>query len=431
MRRLALIVCVLFCSAAAFARFDDSVEIGRDSPAIHYASAPTNDLISELSRKMDAGQIHLKFDGARGYLRSVLEALNIPVESQMLIFSKTSVQASRINPTNPRALYFNSSAVVGWVRGSGFLEVASEDPQQGVVFYTLDQTPAEKPRFVRSNGCLTCHESYDSLGVPGMLLRSEFPSPSGVAMRELGSYVVDHRTPLEHRWGGWYVSGSSESIRNMGNSVVADSGRLEPMDAVLNPDSLAGKFPADDYPSLYSDIVAIMVFDHQMHMMNLLTRLNWQARIAQYHGQSKMGPSETPSTHNDLIGPDASVREFVDYLLFVDETPLASRIWGTSGFIDRFSSQGPRDRKERSLYELDLQGRLFRYPCSYMIYSRAFDGLPAEVKAAVYRRMWDILSGLDKDPKYARLSLADRRAIVEILRDTKSGLPEYFQAVAP
>ena len=113
--------------------------------------------------------------------------------------------------------------------------------------------------------------------------------------------------------------------------------------------------------------------------------------------------------------------------MFVYETPLPDKIRGSSGFAEKFSALGPADGKGRSLRQLDLDRRLMRYPCSYMIYSDAFDALPAAAKDPVYRRMWQVLSGQDKSERYATLVLADRRAIVEILRDTKKDLPEYFK----
>ena len=118
--------------------------------------------------------------------------------------------------------------------------------------------------------------------------------------------------------------------------------------------------------------------------------------------------------------------DLVDYMLFVYEAPLAGPMQGSSGFAATFSAQGPRDAKGRSLRDLDLRSRMFRYPCSYMIHTEAFDALPAAAKTAVYTRLWDILSGREKHQRYNRLTAADRRAIVEILRDTKKDLPAYF-----
>jgi hypothetical protein len=180
--------------------------------------------------------------------------------------------------------------------------------------------------------------------------------------------------------------------------------------------SLSSKFNVKTYPSPHSDIVAHMVLNHQTHMVNLLTRLGWESRIAAEQNRSDHGRLETVT------------RELVDYLLFVDEAQPPSPVRGDSGFAETFAAAGPRDPKGRSLRELDLDRRLFKYPCSYMIYSAAFDALPDPARDAVYRRMWEILSGKLTDKVYSRLSRTDRQAVLEILRDTKMDLPPYFQS---
>jgi hypothetical protein len=404
--------------AVAFGDIQSGLVPDPDDPAIAYGTRPTTDSISALNREIEAGRAKLKFDGEQGYLRSALEALHIPIESQIAVFSKTSVQAGLIDPHNPRTLFFNDSTVVGWVRG-GFIEVAAQDRQQGVIFYTLAQTPVDKPHFTRRDDCLSCHNSNDAAGVPGMLVRSQFTAPDGTTMRWLGSYVSDHRSPLEERWGGWYVTGKSGAIRHMGNAVVTNPDKPESMitDQTLNLESLHNKFNTDTYLSPYSDIVALMVFEHQMHMMNLFTRIGWQTRAS------------LSRQHLDKEALRESADELVDYMLFVDEAPLANPIRGSSGFSQKFSNDGPHDSKGRSLRQLDLKRGLMRYPCSYMIYSDAFDALPSEAKDVIYQRMWLILSGEVADAKYGHLSLADRQAAVEILRETKPGLPDYFVGV--
>jgi hypothetical protein len=415
-RSLTVFALAVLAATAAFADLADDFVPLRDDPAIQYATRPTHDPISILNDEIEVGKARLKFDSDQGYLRSVLEALKIPIESQMAVFSKTSVQARLINPENPRTLFFNDSVVVGWVRG-GFIEVAAESPQQGIIFYSLPQENQEKPRFERKNDCLTCHDSYDALNVPGMLVRSNFIGPNLMTLRSLGSYNTDHRSPLEQRWGGWYVTGSSGSIWHMGNAITTDE--TQPESAVrpetLNLDSLKGKFDTNAFLSPYSDIVALLVFEHQMHAMNLITRLNWQARYAQ-SARVFVGQNYLRKTTDDLV----------DYMLFADEAPLADAIHGTSGFAEKFSAEGPHDSHGRSLRQLDLERRLMRYSCSYMIYSEAFNALPTQARDSVYERMWQILSGKDKSPRYARFSLADRRAVVEILRETKKGLPNCF-----
>ena len=252
-----------------------------------------------------------------------------------------------------------------------------------------------------------------------MLVRSQFTAADGRSMRQLGQHVIDHRSPLEHRWGGYYVTGTAGSSRHMGNATVSGGGPAD-SSSVKGPGdlrSLEGKVDPTGYPLPASDIVALMVFDHQMHMINLLTRIGWEVRVAAHEHRLDL----TRGPQGDAIN------QLVDYLLFVDEARLSGRVRGGSRFAEQFSSQGPRDKKGRSLRQLDLERRLLRYPCSYMIYANAFDSLPDAARSAIYQRMWQILSGKEKGPKYARLSAAERRAIVEILRDTKAGLPDLLQ----
>jgi|SRR5579871_996879 len=417
MRRLLILLLGLACLTAALALdFSAPLPADHDHPALAYDMLAEHNIISSLNTQLRDGQVHLAFEGPSGYLRSTLDALQVPVESQVVVFSKTSLQQHIINPTNPRTIFFNDSVAVGWVRGEPFVEIAAEDAQQGVVFYTLDQRAAGPPVFVRRDSCLQCHEDYATLGVPGMLVRSVFPAPDGTARRPLGEFVSDHRSPFRERWGGWYVTGSSGGLRHLGNLTFNNSESAGAIPKPVDLKSLAGKFETGDYLSPYSDIVALMVFNHQMRMINLFTRAGWEVRLAQYQKLSA----------NPALLHDAA-RELVDYLLYVDEAPLSGRVESTSGFAEKFSAEGPRDSRGRSLRQFDLARRLMRYPCSYMIYSPAFDGLPPALKEAVYRRLWQILSGEEKGPKYARLSQSDRHAIVEILRGTKPGLPAYFQ----
>ena len=420
--RLAVYVSAMVWLAAMVARlvaggqlpdtfFDDA-----SAPAVAYATQSPHDTIAQLNEKLAAGSTSLTYEPGSGYLRSVLSALDIPVESQLAVFSKTSVQAPIISPVNPRTLFFNDRVVVGWPRG-GFIEAAALDPQLGVVFYNLNQQPAASPRFERARSCVSCHVSAEAtLGIPGMLLRSEAVRSDGLTMRQLGNEVVDHRLPLSKRWGGWYVTGRDVTVASRGNLMLrdeTDEGLLTSPKAIPSA-TLEGKFDLASYLSPYSDIVALMVFDHQVHMMNLLTRASWEARAV-----------EENSDAATLV--DRVAREVVDYMLFVDETQLPARVDGSSGFAERFSARGPRDSRGRSLYQLDLTTRLLRYPCSYLIYSDAFDGLPATARDAIYRRMYAVLSGKDQTPRYSRLLPSDRQAIIDILRETKPGLPDYFR----
>jgi hypothetical protein len=401
----------------------DAFVVSRDHPAIQYSTRPTHDRISRLNRQIQEGEIRLTFDGPSGYLRSTLQALEIPIESQVTAFAANSFQGSQIGPKNPRAVFFADSVAVGWVRGGSVLEAAAHDPEQGVIFYALDQQAAATPEFKRNDGCLACHLSWDTLGVPGFFVLSSFPLPEDKNAYANG-FASDHRQSLELRWGGWYVTGHTGVRQHMGNLL-----KPAPDPPPPNPElkSLEGLFDLSGYPTAQSDVVALMVLEHQAHMTNLLTRVAWEARLAKYEDPSPDATVKAERSRNagEMRVRDA-VRDLVDYLLFVDEAPLGARVEGSSGFAARFQAQGPRDRSGRSLRQLDLERRLLRYPCSYMIYTDAFDALP--VKDLVYQRMWQILSGEDKDRKYARKSAADKQAIVEILRETKKDLPEYFKS---
>jgi len=385
-----------------------------------YLETNTDEAASQLNQRLADGGAALAFEEDSGYLRSALKALVISTQSQIVVYSRTSVQANRISPANPRALFFSDDAVVGYIRGAPFLEFAVQDPGRGVVFYTLPQQRSPDPRLVRSNDCLNCHVSHDSMDVPGMLLRSLPTWPNGRIYPQLGNFVTDDRTALEDRWGGWYVTGEIAGARHMGNLLLQNPNDPDaPLSATGPPlVSLGSRFDVRGYPTDKSDVVALMVFDHQMHMMSLIARTGWDARAALRH----------PDSHSDvvqtLLANDA--RELVDYMLFQGEPALPGPVRLASDFAAEFESRGPVDRQGRSLRQFDLKHRLMRYPCSYMIYSRAFDGLPAELKAAIYRRLWEILSDRDRS-HYASLSLEDRSAIIGILMDTKKDLPAYFK----
>jgi hypothetical protein len=389
-----------------------------EDPAIAYSTAPVNNAVSVINQKLRDGSVQLTFEGRSGYLRSALNALEIPVDSQTLVFSKTSFQQKRISETNPRAIFFNDRVALGWVRDGEIIEVAAQDAKRGIVFYTLDQHPVDRPEFKRVFTCLGCHLAGDTLGVPGMLI---FSTTSSGSAAPPASVMIDHRSPFDRRWGGWYVTGRTGSIRHRGNDATTVGTRRD-----RGLDSVAGLFDPDGYQSTSSDVVALLVLSHQVHMTNLLTRLGWEARAADpmLHPPFVAAPGEERQIAEMMSG---IATEVVDYLLFVDEAPLGDHVNGKSDFARRFADNGPHDTTGRSLHQLDLTRRLLRYPCSYEIYSEAFDALPSSAKDPIYRRMWQVLSGQEQGGRYqSALSLADRRAIVEILRATKRDLPAYF-----
>lgn len=378
-----------------------------DEDTIAYSKTKSAGPVAKLQARLDRGESHLVRDERYDFLLSVLTNLQVRPSSQMLVFSKTSFQRERIDPAHPRGIYFGDDVYVGYIPGSPLLEITEVDPKLGAVFYTLDQSQP-KPRFVRTDQCLECHASARSMGVPGHLVRSFATDERGIVDLSSGVSQVNHRTPFEERWGGWYVSGTHGTMTHRGN-------RFGTTNALGNLTSLTRFFDAGPYPQASSDIVALMVLEHQTHGQNFLTRLNYESTLAlKQYGHVRYLKSITEA--------------FVKYLLFTEEAPLTSPVRGVSEFAREFGAVGPRDTRGRSLRDFDLQTRMFKHPCSYLIYSDAFAALPAPIREKVYERLLEILTGKETGADYQKLSRESRRAILEILAETKADLPKAWKA---
>ncbi len=434
MKRFAGIKIIVVLSVCAFAVTLVSAQQEQlyESPAIGYDNAGKNDAVARLQQRLERGEVKLEYSETDGYLSSVLKLLNVPVSSQGLVFSKTSFQLFRISPKNPRAIYFNDDVYVGFVRGGDFVELSTADPTLGGVFYMLEQTKTDKPRFVRNNECLQCHASGTTRNVPGHIVRSVFPDERGYPIAHLGSRVIGHTNPLKERWGGWFVTGTHGKEQHLGNQLFTERDQLEKLDLNLgaNVTSLEKKVNLVGYLSPHSDIVALMVLEHQTQMHNFLTRLSYETKLALHHNEAMNEALQRPkgelsdSTQRRI---NNAVDDVLKYLLFVEEAKFAAPIVGTSKFTAEFSARGNKDKQGRSLRDFDLQTRLFRHPCSYLIYSEAFDALPKPALDLLYRKLWLVLTGQAQEKAFAGLSSADRKAVLEILRATKKNLPAYFQ----
>jgi hypothetical protein len=408
---------VLMAATAAWGQHDvtnaENSIIPSEHPAIDYPNTPTADPGELLNRKLATGEVKLKYDDEFGYLPSLLKALDVNPDSQVLVFSKTSFQAVRISPRQPRALYFNDKVTVGHVQGSEVLELATLDPKQGYIFYTFEDKKTDKPVFDRRDICLSCHHGPATAGVPGIMVASVYPDSSGMPFARLGMPATDHRTRFQDRWGGWYVTGTHGGQQHRGNAVARDRNAPDVLDLhdTQNLMSLNKKFDTGPYLQKTSDLVALMTLEHQTRMTNLLTRLGWRTRVG-----------------DDVT---ADIEATVTYMLFADEAALMAPVAGASTFQQTFPQRGPRDQQGRSLRDFDLKTRIFRYPLSYMIYSEVFDNLPPTVKDRIYARLLQVLTAKDPEQKYAKLTPETRRAILEIVAATKPGVPaEWKQAVA-
>lgn len=408
-------------------RLEDTLFIPLDHPAIQYATREPNDAVARLAARLDNKQVKLDFaPNGLGYLPAVLKELNVPVDSQVLVFSKTSIQANHISPRAPRAIYFNDEVSVGYVREGDVLEFSALDPRQGVKLYTMDVDQDEKPSIARRNECLQCHQGPVTLAVPGLLISSVHPSTPG-SDGHGNAFMTDHRTKFAERWGGWYATGThgNEQFHLGNNPNLTDPVHPGPglRQGTQNVTNLGERFDAKPYPASTSDVVALMVLEHQVRMTNLLIRIGWDARVAAQDGKLE---SEREQLNKEI-------EEMVAYMLFGDEDQLKEPVAGVSTFSKTFAQRGPRDKQGRSLRDFDLKTRLFRYPLSYMIYSAAFDALPDMVHERAYRLLYDILTGKDQrkdvaDHSLAHLTSQDKAAIFEILRATKTNLPAYWSA---
>ena len=367
-----------------------------------------SDPIAVLQERIARGEIELGFEPGHGFLQDLLRRLGINTSTQILVFSKTSLQSPLIDSSAPRAIYFNDKVTVGSVQNSPVLELMAP-ARDGYVFYTLENKTAGVPKFTRHQGadCGRCHGA-DALE-PGLIVASTpvkadgtpvfIPSDKPPRLFEF----TDQTTPIAERWAGWYVTGSQGGRPHQGNGAFAyedDGTRHVHNEDAFNAPDLSRYFDVARYLRPTSDIVALMVFEHQAKMTNILLRTGVMA------ARSKQ---LSPSARDELI----------DYMLFAREAPLSAPVTGGADFQLDFVSQGPRDPAGRSLRDFDLRTRLFKYPLSYMIYSPAFEALPPTAKQDIYKRLAEILRDRDDSERFPHLSPDDRRNILEILRATK------------
>ncbi len=400
-----------------------------------YRTTQDRNPVTELFAKVDSGDVVLEYDDHFGYLRSLLRELDIPESSQSLVFSKTSLQMRRISPQNPRAIYFNDEVYVGWVRGSSLLEISTTDPELGAAFYTFRMVPRRISLRRETDRCLACHKIPMTQNVPGHAVRSLLTRETGTINGLERAYVTDHTSPLAERWGGWYVTGDLGGMAHMGNKFL-EGDRLVPIGGNPDREDLRDDLPANQWPVPTSDVVALMVMEHQTQTQNTFTRANHDfaesLRIEQQRDERNLDDSrdvefrrdeaataDTPVSFRPAEGVvNDAAKRIVDALLFADEATLHAPIRGSSSFTEDFPRRGPFADDGRSLREFDLNTRMFRYPCSYLIYSESFDALHPALKNRVYAKLGDVLRHRNGPDDYPHLSAADREAILAILRDT-------------
>lgn len=398
-------------------------QVDIDREPINYSSREPSDRIYELSKRIAEGAVRLEWDEKHGWLPALLKALGVPRSSQTLVFSKTSLQFRHIDPSRPRALYFNDDTYVGWVLYGDNVELAAVDREYGAMFYTVEQARTEQPEIKRDRGeCMSCHANPRTQRVPGFLVRSVIPLSDGQPDFRLGTLTTDHRTEFRDRFGGWYVTGSHGKMRHRGNVFLqGDSDDSIDREAGANLMRLPPRVRADAYLEPGSDLVALMLLEHQTQMHNLVTRASYTTRQSLHQQEAMNEILDRPTGYRSESVTrriHRAAEELLKYLFFYDEYPISSEIKGSSSFAVEFSSNATRDSKGRSLKDLDLERRLFRYPCSYLVYSESFLSLPEPVLTLIKSRMVEILSGEDRSEPFSHLFSEDRQDILTILSET-------------
>jgi hypothetical protein len=421
--KLAILAVLLLPAALAALQSPQQSPYDFDHGIVRYTSSPTSDPITRLQQRINSGETKLKFDPERGYLPALLNELRIPASSQSLVFSKSSLQLFLIAPENPRAIYFNDDVYLGFVKSGPVMEVASMDPKLGALFYTLPQKESPKPQFQREFlACLLCHDTPVTNEVPGLMALSVLTDRDGNVIPAAGTAPMSDRTPFKERFGGWYVTGTHGAQQHWGNlTVAANKETIGDAKAYIrrlnlapgaNVTSLETRFDTKPYLTPHSDVVALMVLTHQTRIHNIITRTRFDMEAA---GDNK-----------ERIR--VAVEPLVRGMFFVWEAGFESPVAGTTTFVSEFPKAGPHDRDGRSLRDLDLNKRLFKYPLSYLIYSEQFNGLQPAAREQFFRRVNEILTSPEPGRDFSHLSEADRRAIREILADTK---PEFVALTNP
>lgn len=395
---------------------------------IRYSETKSRDAMARLSADWQAGRKPLPKGEPREVLRTLLKQLEIPEESQVLVYSRTSQQNHLIRYDNPRAIYHSADSSVGYVPG-GSIEVASTDPVIGPVFYVLNKTRVGRADLaVRDNTCLQCHGTSRTDLVPGLMVRSVFPDKNGHPILSAGTYLTTDASPLKERWGGWFVTGMHGNFRHMGNTIAEPldgGGARFDYEAGANWESLQGKIDTTKYLRPTSDIVSLLILEHQCQTQNILTKAGMEYRRLVYL-QKAIDP-EVDVTGEGMASRSArdSAKEIVSAFLYCDEIDLGDGVEGDPAFVDAFEKSGRKDRKGNSLRQLRLFGRIFKNRCSYLIHSAAFESLPTVVRTKTLEELWSALDGSEKES--AHLGTGERERIVAILRETVKDLPKCWE----
>ncbi len=380
-------------------------QLGIYNPLHEYDTRSVEDRFTRFMAAWDAGQkpeIDLSDD--LPFLRSLLKELEIPVSSQMMVFTATSLQKGLISARNPRALYFNDDTYIGFVP-RGRIEVISIDPNLGGVFYIFDRLqPGRRPVVRRSGECMNCHAPRYMDNIPGLVVESVIPGITGGGERAFRRQQSGHAIPITDRFGGWHLTGTGDAMpHNWSNQLLLRKNG----EASEVPNPPGERCDLSRYPLPTSDLLAQLLHEHQIGFINRAMQASYRYRELAAAG------TVNETSLSELAEPLSR------YLLFAEEAPLTPGMVGESPLAADFTSVGKRDSSGRSLRDLDVNTHMLRHRCSYMIYSPSFTGLPTPLRQRVLR---DLSTALDGGTGGGHLPADERTTIRKILTET---LPEF------
>ena len=421
-----LLLATVSSSGQSFNDFDQSPH--------DYWTAGMKDPMTQLLTRVERKEVVLDEKPGLPLVRRLLHELDIPVESQVLVFSRTSLQRGSVSPANPRAIFFNEESYLGWMP-EGRIEIASSDPQRGAVFFFQRKLDDQRGKlFVRDRVCIQCHAGSATNFLPGLLAKSVYPDDRGRSLKSVDSFErVGHHVPISDRWGGWYVTGASSKLDHMGNAIALRSKtglKLTGDDPAIK-EGFSNLFHGERYPVTTSDVVALLVMDHQVSMHYHLMEASYLVRQA-LHDAARAGKMENSASKVPVLPElvskalDKATKQVLNHLLFADEAPIGEEIPANGLFAESFLSRGVSDKGGRSLRDFELKDRIFRYRCSYMIYSKVFSGLPEVLRKAIYFRLNEVLSAKNPPEGYQYFVPGERAAILDILMET---LPEFKASI--
>lgn len=384
------------------------------SPAHEYHTRELNDPFTRLIADFESGKRELDNQSSKAFIASMLDHLDVPASSQLLIFSRTSLQTRHISGSNPRAVYFNENVYIGYIPG-GKVEITSFDPDLGGIFYIMDIPKSDKlPVINRAGTCMNCHSVAETRRVPGLSIRSVIPGPNWGALARFRNKQIGHQIPFGERFGGWHVTGDPGISDHKGNLI----GRKEGGKIVTEVIEPGTEFDWSSYLAGTSDILPHLILEHQAGFMHIALEASYRARTYRHIGKGKLKPENVEVLHG-------LAEELVRYLLFADEAKFPA---GGIRVDPRYREDFLADRKEASngisLKDLDLETRLFKHRCSYLIYGDVFQATPDLFRQHVYQVLGEAISIENPDPDFSYLAVDEKKAIRGILRETVSDLPD-------